>query len=71
MHRLAERHAVQRVRPRARGQRAHDAVGQGADHRVERVRLLDPLGQGRGPASPAGLAMLAGPAVGREGWRHT
>ena len=53
-----------------RGQGADDPVGQPADHRVERVRLFDPFGQGRGPAGPAGLAVLTVPADGGEGGRH-
>jgi hypothetical protein len=70
MDRLAERHAVQRVRPRAGRQGPDDSIGQPADHRVERVRLLEPLGHGGGLAGPAGLAVLARPAGRGEGWGH-
>ena len=55
MSRLAERHAVQRIGTRARGQRAHDGVGQPLDDAIERVRALDALGDER-PAGRAGRA---------------
>jgi hypothetical protein len=59
MRRLAERHAVQRVRPRAGRQRPDHRIGQATDDRVEAVRALDALGQ-RGRAGQQGtLAVLA------------
>ncbi len=55
MSRLAERHAVQRIGTRARGQRAHDGVGQPLDDAIERVRALDALGGGGRPGEQGGL----------------
>jgi hypothetical protein len=46
---LAERDAVQGVGALAGRERAHDGVGEALDHRVEAVRSLDTLGQGRRP----------------------
>ena len=70
MHRLAERHAVQRVGGRPGRQHADHAVGQPAYYRVEDVGLFDPLGQRGRPADPAGLAVLGRPAGGGEGLPH-
>jgi len=67
---LAERHAVQRVRPPARRQGADDPGRQPADDRIQRVRLLDPLGQSGGFAGPAGFAVPARPAGRGNGWGH-
>ena len=53
--RLAERHAVQRIGTRPRGQRAHDGVGQALDDAIERVRALDALGDGGRPGEQGGL----------------
>ena len=61
MGRLAERDAVQGIGAGARGQHAHDGVGQPADHAVEPVRALDALGEGSRPGEKGGLARLTGP----------
>jgi len=45
MRRLAERHAMQRVGPRAGRQRPDHGIGQTADGGVEGVGALDALGQ--------------------------
>ena len=67
MHRLAERHAVQRVGTRPGRQHPHHAVGQLADHRVEHVGLLDPLGQhGRRRIHPGLRFLAARRAVARD-----
>ena len=59
MRRLAERHAVQRVRPRAGWQRADHGIGQAVDDRVEGVGALDALGQRGWPGQQGALAVLA------------
>jgi hypothetical protein len=64
---LTERDAVQSIGARARGQRAHDGVGQPVHHGVERVGTLDALGEGGRPGQQGGLAGLACPPVGGEG----
>jgi len=68
---LAERDAVQGVGALAGRQRAHDGVGEALDHRVEAVRPLDALGEGRRPGQQGGLARLArAPPRGEEGLPH-
>jgi hypothetical protein len=68
---LAERDAVQGVRARAGRQRAHHGVGQTVDQRVEGVRTLDALGEGRRPGQQGGLAGLTrAPGRGEEGLPH-
>jgi hypothetical protein len=57
--RLAERHAVQRVGPRAGRQRPDHGVGQAVDDGVEGVRALDALGQRGRPGQQGALAGLA------------
>ena len=59
MRRLAERHAVQRVGPRAGRQRADHGFGQAADDGVEGARALDALGQHGRPGQKGALAGLA------------
>ena len=59
MRRLAERHAVQRVRPRAGRQRADHGIGQAVDDGVEGVGALDALGQRGRPGQQGALAVLA------------
>jgi len=66
MRRLAERHAVQGVGPRAGRQRAHHGVGQAADDGVEGVRALDALGQRGRPGQQGALAGLARAPGGME-----
>ena len=68
---LAERHAVQGVGPRARGQGPDHGVGQAADDRVEGMGALDALGERRWPGQQGGFASLArAPAGGEEGLPH-
>jgi hypothetical protein len=68
---LAERDAVQGVGARPGRQRADDRVGKALDHRVEGVRTLDALGEGRRPGQQAGLAGPArAQARGEEGLPH-
>ncbi len=68
---LAERDAVQGVGARAGRQRAHHGVGEAVDDRVEGVRTLDALGEGRRPGQHGGLAGLArAPRSGKEGLPH-
>jgi hypothetical protein len=57
--RLPERHAVQRVRPRAGRQRADHGIGQAADDGIEGVGALDALGQHGRPGQQGALAVLA------------
>ena len=59
MRRLAERHAVQRVGPRAGRQCADHGFGQATDDGVEGVRALDALGQRGRPGQQGALAGLA------------
>ena len=59
MRRLAERHAVQRVRPRAGRQRADHGIGQAVDDGIQGVGALDALGQRGRPGQQGALAVLA------------
>jgi hypothetical protein len=59
MRRLAERDAVQRVRPRAGRQRADHGIGQAVDDGIEGVGALDALGQRGWPGQQGALAVLA------------
>jgi len=68
---LAERDAVQGIGARAGRQRAHHGLGKAVDDRVEGVRALDALGQGRRPGQHGRLAGLArAPRGGKEGLPH-
>ena len=60
MRRLAERHAVQRVRPRAGRQRADHGIGQAVDDGIQGVGALEALGQRGRPGQQGALAVLAG-----------
>jgi hypothetical protein len=60
MRRLAERHAVQRVRPRAGRQRADHGIGQAVDDGIKGVGALDALGQSGRPGALTGLAGAPG-----------
>jgi len=60
MRRLAERHAVKRVRPRAGRQRADHGIGQAVDDGIQGVGALDALGQRGRPGQQGALAVLAG-----------
>jgi hypothetical protein len=70
MYRLAERNTMQRVGTRAGRQGAHHGIGQPADDRIERLGLLDALGQGRRPPAQAWLAVRARSAGRGERWPH-
>jgi hypothetical protein len=59
MRRLAERHAVQRVRSRAGRQRADDGIGQAVDDGIQGVGAFDALGQRGRPGKQGALAVLA------------
>ena len=59
MRRLAERHAVQRVRPRAGRQRADHGIGQAVDDGIQGVGALEALGQRGRPGQQGALAVLA------------
>ena len=66
MRRLAERHAVQRVRPRAGRQRADHGIGQAVDDGIQGVGALDALGQHGRPGQQGALAVLADAPGGME-----
>ena len=66
MRRLAERHAVQCVRPRAGWQRADHGIGQAVDEGIQGVGALDALGQRGRPGQQGALAVLAGAPGGME-----
>jgi hypothetical protein len=74
MGRLAERHAMQRIGPGPRGQRAHHGVGQFLHHGIKDVGPLDPLGQGGRPGQQRSLAGVTGftgpPGDTEEGLPH-
>jgi hypothetical protein len=74
MGRLAERDAVQRIGPGARGQRAHHGVGQLLHHGIKDVGPLDALGQGGWPGQQRSLAGVTGftgpPGDAKEGLPH-
>jgi len=66
MRRLAERHAVQRVRPRAGRQRADHGIGQAVDDGIQGVGALDALGQRGRTGQQGALAVLADAPGGME-----
>ena len=66
MRRLAERHAVQGVRPRAGRQRADHGIGQAVDDGIQGVGALDALGQHGRPGQQGALAVLADAPGGME-----
>jgi hypothetical protein len=71
MRRLAERHAVQRVRPRAGRQRADHGIGQAVNDGIEGVGALDALGHRGRPGQQGAPAVLArAPGCMDEGLPH-